>query len=54
MKLELTEQELQNLLAVLNEGVGVLKLQAVLPLAPILMKLDVANQKTGKPADDGK
>ncbi len=40
--LELTQSELQTLVSVLNEGVGVLKLQAVVPLAPVVLKLEEA------------
>ena len=40
--LELTEQETGNLMAVINAGVRGLGTEAVLPLAPILTKINAA------------
>lgn len=42
IKLELTEQETQNLMAVLDAGVKAAGAQVVRPLAPIFAKLDAA------------
>ncbi len=42
--LELTQSELQTLVGVLDAGVKAAGLQAVVPLAPVLMKLEQAGQ----------
>ena len=42
MKLELSEAETHNLLAVLDAGVKALGAQSVLPLAPVLQKINAA------------
>ncbi len=50
--LELTQSELQTLVGVLDAGVDVLKLKAVLPLAPVVEKLEQAG-KAFAPAGNG-
>lgn len=42
IKLELTEQELSNMVAVLDVGVKAAGAQAVRPLAPVFAKIDAA------------
>ena len=55
--LELTEQELSNMMAVLDAGVKAAGAQAVRPLAPVFAKIDAAIEaaqaEQQKEDDDG-
>lgn len=42
LKLELTEDELRNLMALIDAGIKAAGMQAVLPAAPIIQKIDAA------------
>ena len=56
IKLEFTEQELSNLMAVVDAGVKAAGAQAVRPMAPIFAKIDAAiaaEQQKQEDADDG-
>ena len=50
--LELTHDELQALVGILDAGTKALGLQAVVPLAPVLAKLEAAGE-TFAPASNG-
>lgn len=53
MKLDLTENETSVLFSVIDAGVKAVGAQAVLPLAPVLMKLHKAAEDAAKEAKHG-